>query len=224
MTKVEFLKYIQQAVDGLEPDDLDELMPDTQQPDLYTIVQELVGLRGEVRKLAQAALKTNNDVQAMLVQQKNMLLEAQSNLVSPMQTTTPTVQMQIQDYTEVPEYQDLLKQIMEQDDLIQRTLSHLDTLPEVTIWNLNAYRQKMASWRKGYQMTHQKWQQLVKSSGIYATGKVGEIFDPAYHEAIAVKTIAEKAQSEILETELIGYVRGEKVIRRAKVVVNKLLT
>jgi GrpE len=221
MTKSDFLKYIQQAVDGLEPDDLDALMPDTKQPDLYTIVQELIGLRGEVRKLAQAALKTNNDVQTMLVQQKNMLAEATMNLVP---ATPVAQQMQVQDYTEVPEYQDLLKQIIEQDDMTQRTLSHLDTLPEVTIWNLNQYRQKMASWRKGYQMTHQKWQQLVKSSGVYATGKVGEVFDPVYHEAIAVKTVADKAHGVILETELIGYVRGEKVVRRAKVVVNKLLT
>jgi molecular chaperone GrpE (heat shock protein) len=223
MTKLDFLKYIQQAVDGLEQDDLDALMPDTAQPDLYTIVQELVGLRGEVRKLAQAALKTNNDVQTMLVQQKNMLAEATANLASAPVTPVATP-MQVQDYAEVPEYQDLLKQIMEQDDWMQRTLSHLETLPELTFWSLNAYRQKMASWRKGYEMTHQKWQQFVKSSGIYATGKVGEVFDPAFHEAIAVKTVADKAHGVILETELVGYLRGEKVVRRAKVVVNKLLT
>ncbi|MEO0041753.1 MAG: putative molecular chaperone grpE cofactor [Bacteroidota bacterium] len=224
MTKLDFLKYIQQAVEGLEQDDLDALMPDTAQPDLYTIVQELVGLRGEVRKLAQAALKTNNDVQAMLTQQKNMLAEATANLVTPQPVTPVVPQMQVHDYTEVPEYQDLLKQIIEQDDLTQRTLYHLETLPEVTIWNLNPYRQKMASWRKGYEMTHQKWQQLVKASGVYATGKVGESFDPVYHEAIAVKTVAEKPHGAILETELMGYVRGEKVVRRAKVVVNKRLT
>jgi hypothetical protein len=223
MTKLDFLKYIQQAVDGLEQDDLDALMPDTAQPDLYTIVQELVGLRGEVRKLAQAALKTNNDVQTMLVQQKNMLAEATANLASAPVTPVATP-MQVQDYAEVPEYQDLLKQIMEQDDWMQRTLSHLETLPELTFWSLNPYRQKMASWRKGYEMTHQKWQQFVKSSGIYATGKVGEVFDPAFHEAIAVKTVADKAHGVILETELVGYLRGEKVVRRAKVVVNKLLT
>jgi molecular chaperone GrpE (heat shock protein) len=224
MTKLDFLKYIQQAVDGLEQDDLDALMPDTAQPDLYTIVQELVGLRGEVRKLAQAALKTNNDVQTMLTQQKNMLAEATANLALPQPATPVTQQMQVQDYAEVPEYQDLLKQIMEQDDWMQRTLSHLETLPELTFWSLNPYRQKMASWRKGYEMTHQKWQQFVKSSGIYATGKVGEVFDPAFHEAIAVKTVSDKAHGVILETELVGYLRGEKVVRRAKVVVNKLLT
>jgi hypothetical protein len=79
MNKSEFLQYIQQAVDSLEQADIDSLMPTTAQPDLYTIVQELVGLRGEVRRLSQAALKTNNDVQTMLLQQKNMLAESQKN-------------------------------------------------------------------------------------------------------------------------------------------------
>jgi molecular chaperone GrpE (heat shock protein) len=220
MNKSEFLQYIQQAVDGLEQADIDSLMPTTAQPDLYTIVQELVGLRGEVRRLSQAALKTNNDVQTMLLQQKNMLAESQKTIANLAVAPPPSAVVQ-SDYAENVEYKDLLKQIIEQDDMLQRTTAHLATLPEVGLFNLNDYRQKMASWKKGYEMTHQKWQQFVKSSGMYATGKVGEVFDPMYHEAIAVKSKSDQENNIILETETIGYIRGEKIIRRAKVVVNK---
>ncbi len=220
MNKSEFLQYIQQAMDGLEQADIDSLMPTTAQPDLYTIVQELVGLRGEVRRLSQAALKTNNDVQTMLLQQKNMLSESQKTIANLAVATSP-VAVVASDYAENAEYKDLLKQIIEQDDIIQRTAAHLATLPEVGLFNLNDYRQKMASWKKGYEIAQQKWQQLVKSSGMYATGKVGEIFDPMFHEAIAVKFNPAQENNVILETETIGYIRGEKIIRRAKVVVNK---
>jgi hypothetical protein len=219
MNKSEFLQYIQQAVDGLEQQDIDSLMPTTAQPDLYTIVQELVGLRGEVRRLSQAALKTNNDVQTMILQQKNMLSESQKAITNL--AIAPPVTVVQSDYAENVEYKDLLKQIIEQDDIIQRTAAHLATLPEVGFFNLNDYRQKMASWKKGYEMAQQKWQQLVKSSGMYATGKVGEIFDPMYHEAIAVKSKPDQENNIILESETMGYIRGEKIIRRAKVVVNK---
>jgi molecular chaperone GrpE (heat shock protein) len=57
---------------------------------------------------------------------------------------------------------------------------------------------------------------------LYATGKVGDVFDPKFHEAIAIKANNNQPNNVILETELLGYVAGEKIIRQAKVVVNKI--
>ena len=218
MNKEEFVKYINQAVEAIDDNDLNTLFPDNAQPDLYTIVQELIGLRGEVRKLAQSSLKMNNDVQTVIGQQKSILLETKEHLSVAQQPVI--VQSSSEDSDE---YKELLQHIIEQDDIITRTAEHFKTLPEVGFFTLNAYRQKMASWQKGYEISQQKWQKLVKSSGVYATGKVGETFNPLYHEAIAIKSETDKKNNTILETETLGYIRGQKIVRRAKVVVNKIM-
>ena len=217
MNKEDFIQYINQAVEALDENDMNILFPDNRQPDLYTIVQELIGLRGEVRKLAQSSLKLNNDVQTVIEQQKNILSETKEHLSVAQQ---PVIERVIGDDSD--EYKELLQQIIEQDDIMTRAAEHFKTLPEVGFFNLNAYRQQIASWQKGYEISHQKWQKLVKSSGVYATGKVGETFNPLYHEAIAIKSETSKKNNTILETETLGYMRGQKIVRRAKVVVNKI--
>jgi hypothetical protein len=65
MNKEDFIKYINQAVEALDDHDINALFPENNQPDLNTVVQELIGLRGEVRKLAQSSLRMNNDVQTV---------------------------------------------------------------------------------------------------------------------------------------------------------------
>ena len=217
MNKEDFLNYITQAIESMDGSDIERLFPDSGQPDLNTLVEELIGLRGEVKKLVQSTLKTNLDMQTMLGQQKEIAIQAQE--------TVKVVQMPFVEKTsdEPDEYRELLLQIMEQDDIVQRTAEQFKTISEPTIFNLQSYRPQMASWKKGYDISSQKWSKLVKSTGLYATGKVGETFDPIYHEAIAIKSDTTKANNIILETEVLGYIRQQKIVRRAKVVVNKLI-
>jgi molecular chaperone GrpE (heat shock protein) len=217
MNKEELLKYITQAVEALDESNLEMLFPENAQPDLNTLIQELIGLRGEVRKLAQSALKTNNDVQTMLEQQKQAAFDIQEKLnVAGQQVITTNS-------TEEPDdLKELLQQLIEQDDIMQRTASHFKTLPELGYFNLNPYKQHMASWKKGYEIATEKWRKLIQTTGLYATGAVGEVFNPVYHEAVAVQSDTSKSNNTILETVVLGYIRRQKLVRRAKVVVNKL--
>lgn len=215
MNKEEFLKYITEAIESLDGSDIEMLFPDSGQPDLNTLVEELMGLRGEVKKLAQSTLKTNHDVQTMMGQQKELVAQTQEHYQI---VQTPVIEKTTD---ESDEYKELLLQIIEQDDIVQRTAEHFKTLAEPTFFNLQTYRQQMASWKKGYDIATQKWSKLVKSTGLYATGKIGETFNPLYHEAIATKSDSTKGNNIILEIEVLGYIRQQKIIRRAKVVVNK---
>jgi hypothetical protein len=216
MNKEELMKYVTQAVEALNDSDVEALFPDTGQPDLNVLVEELVGLRGEVRKLAQSTLKVNHDVQTMIEQQKDLAAQAKENLqIAPM----PVFENATDD---TDEYKEILLKILEQDDIMQRTSTHFKTLPGLGFFNLSNYRQQMASWTKGYEISFDKWQKLIKSSGLYATGKIGETFNPVYHEAIATKTDTTKGNNTILEIEVLGYIRKQKIVRRAKVVVNKI--
>jgi hypothetical protein len=216
MNKEELMKYVAQAVEALNDSDVEALFPDTGQPDLNVLVEELVGLRGEVRKLAQSTLKVNHDVQTMIEQQKDLAAQAKEKLqIAP----TPVFENSTD---ETDEYKEILLKILDQDDIMQRTATHFKTLPPLGFLNLSNYRQQMASWTKGYEISFDKWQKLIKSSGLYATGKVGETFNPLYHEAIATKTDTTKGNNTILEIEVLGYIRKQKIVRRAKVVVNKI--
>lgn len=210
MTREELKHYISEAVDAMEQDDLEQLFPSAQQPDLYSIIKEIVGLRGEVRKLAKSTLKMNNQIQGVLETQKE-----QSTKVVPIMRQNG--QHPVDDNLKT-----ILAQIIKQDDALQRTQEHFETLPELTVWNQFQFQKQFAAWKKGYQITQEQWNQLVKSIGFYKTGLPGEVFDPLHHEAIAVKNVSGKGENVILETEVVGYMYQQKLIQRAKVVVNKV--
>lgn len=53
---------------------------------------------------------------------------------------------------------------------------------------------------------------------------LGEKFDPAYHQAMLQRTDEEHEDGVVLEVFQTGYTLNGRVLRPAKVVVNKLLT
>lgn len=212
MTREQLKIYISEAVDAMEQDDLEQLFPSSQQPDLYSIIKELVGLRGEVRKLAQSTLKLNNNIKGVLENQKE-----QNAKIVPMMNATNTDKQQVLD----DDLKTILAQIIKQDDAMQRTKEHFQTLPDLTVWNTFQFQKQFAAWKKGYQITQSQWNQLIKSIGFYKTGLPGQQFNPEIHEAVAVKTVAGESENAILETEVVGYMYQQKLIQRAKVVVNK---
>lgn len=211
MNKEDLQQYLQQAIDALDDNDVERLFPKNGQPDLYSVVQEIVGMRGEMRKLAQSSLKLQQEVQVLLQNQKESAAQDAKKQAEP-----------VLNANEDAAFKALLSQLIEQDDLMHRTSDHFKELPVVGFFNINQFKQQFAAWQKGYSISQQRWNNLMKSSGLYATGKVGDVFDPQFHEAIAVKSNANQPNNVILETELLGYVSGEKIIRQAKVVVNKI--
>jgi molecular chaperone GrpE len=76
--------------------------------------------------------------------------------------------------------------------------------------------------REGVQMTLQQLNQLLSRHGIEPEESLGRLFDPHYHEAVAVRTDPSKPDHIVLETFQRGYRRGDEVFRPAKVVVNDL--
>jgi molecular chaperone GrpE (heat shock protein) len=211
MNKDDLQLYLQQAIDALDDNDVERLFPKNAQPDLYTVVQEIVGMRGEMRKLAQSSLKLQQEVQILLQNQKDIAAQDAKRLAEPVLNANDDAA-----------FQALLAQLIEQDDLMQRTNTHFKELPPVSYWNMKLFQQQFAAWERGYSISDQRWKNLMKSSGLYTTGKIGDVFDPKFHEAIAVKTNNNQGNNVILESETLGYVCGEKIIRLAKVVVNKV--
>lgn len=213
MSKEEFKSYVFEAIEAMDEAEVEWLFPRAHQPDLYTLVSELTGLRGEVKKLAGASLRTHNELHAFLEQQQAALAEA-SDEPDPQALASENLALR-------EELKTLLLQILEQDDGMGRAFQQSQSLPEPQLFSLGAFRARFDGWRKGFGITMSKWEVFVKSLGLRKTGLPGEPFDPERHEAVEARFDAASPPNTILETELAGFLYRQQVLRIAKVVVCK---
>jgi molecular chaperone GrpE len=74
----------------------------------------------------------------------------------------------------------------------------------------------------GIQIVHDHLIDLLRSLGIEQIDPVGEKFDPAQHEAVMYKEDAEKEDLTVLEVLQKGYRLDRRVLRPARVCINKI--
>jgi molecular chaperone GrpE len=79
-----------------------------------------------------------------------------------------------------------------------------------------------AQFHQGVEMTLKQLQQLLRQHGVESEEIVGKLFDPHRHEALSQGHDPAQPDHAILEVVQRGYLRGAKVVRPAKVVVNDL--
>src|SRR5436190_8964397 len=70
---------------------------------------------------------------------------------------------------------------------------------------------------KGFNLIHRKMLMLLESSGITVINPVGEVFNPAYHEAIGQDETSDVPSGHITTVLQKGYLHGDKVLRPALV-------
>ena len=81
-----------------------------------------------------------------------------------------------------------------------------------------------ASWLDGMKIVYQRVMELLAELDVRPLHPVGEYFDPAQHTAVAVEHADDISDNIVMEEQRCGYIRGDKVIRYAEVVVNKRLS
>ena len=74
----------------------------------------------------------------------------------------------------------------------------------------------------GVDMTRRIFLDTLKRHGLECVGACGEAFDPNMHEAIGTVCEADKEEGCVAKVAMSGYVLKGRVIRPAKVLVNKL--
>ena len=74
---------------------------------------------------------------------------------------------------------------------------------------------------KGVEMIENKIIESLTSLGVEKISSIDEIYNPHLHDVIAVMQDSEKANDIIIEEYQAGYTFNGKVIRHAKVIVNK---
>ena len=75
---------------------------------------------------------------------------------------------------------------------------------------------------KGIQIIYDQMLDILKSHNVEQIKALGELFDPALHEAMMQKTEPEQQENIVLEEFQKGYKLNGRVIRPSKVIVNKL--
>ena len=70
---------------------------------------------------------------------------------------------------------------------------------------------------KGFGLIHRKMLSLLENAGITVINPVGEVFNPAYHEAIGQDETSDVPSGHISAVLQKGYLSGDKVLRPALV-------
>ncbi len=188
MDKEHLKKYLTEAIDALNEEDLEELFPSSLQPDLYSFSEELTSMKGEMKKLSVSSLKLSNDFQQVTTR----LLDNDHK----------------QDGKETKTNVDLLhffQLLANQDILMSRTDEHLKEIPEPAWWSGSNFIKKFYRWKEGFEIAILKWEEFIKKTGIIKSGNPGEIFNPAFHEAVHVVSLNEKPDNIIIECQQPGY-------------------
>ena len=74
-------------------------------------------------------------------------------------------------------------------------------------------------YKKGIELILKQFKDILKTKGVEEIPAMGEIFDPALHEAVSSIQDPEKNAQEIVQEYRKGYKIGSKVIRHSMVVV-----
>jgi len=78
------------------------------------------------------------------------------------------------------------------------------------------------AWAQGVKAIEKQLEQILLTNGLEKVEVEGKPFDPTLHEAIGEVRDKKKADQIIVSEEAPGYMLGGKLIRPAKVIVNKL--
>jgi len=108
----------------------------------------------------------------------------------------------------------------EKEKIIKTILPALDNF-EHTLQNVHS-AQNADALLKGIKIIYDQMLDILKSHNVEQINALGEVFNPAMHEAMMQKTEKEKEENIVLEEFQKGYTLNGRVIRPSKVIVNKL--
>lgn len=108
----------------------------------------------------------------------------------------------------------------EKEKIIKTILPALDNF-EHTLQNAHT-AENVGTLLKGIQIIYDQMLDVLKSHNVEQIKALGEVFNPAMHEAIMQKTDKEKQENIVLEEFQKGYNLNGRVIRPSKVIVNIL--
>ena len=102
--------------------------------------------------------------------------------------------------------------------LLLKYLGVLDSLERVV-----AHLRPDDAYDQSVRVTYDQMLKVLRSEGVEPIAAVGEPFDPAWHEAVAMVSAPDHQKEDLLviDEEQRGYCLGEQLLRPARVIVAK---
>lgn len=97
----------------------------------------------------------------------------------------------------------------------------LDNFDQAFRFKPDGLDEQTERWLQGVLHVRTQLDSVMQELGLTPFGSVGEAFDPHQHDATAERSVDGQASGEILEVQMRGWKRGDRVLRPAKVIVNK---
>ena len=107
-------------------------------------------------------------------------------------------------------------------DLILELIDIADNFERALKLDDHNLEDSLSKFLAGFKIIYSHLMETLKKFGVEEIETVGKEFDPSYHEALMVVNNVEKPDDTVVECLLKGYTLKGKVIRAAKVIVNKL--
>ena len=113
------------------------------------------------------------------------------------------------------------KPFIEFDALLKNSKDAIDSIPLATLFSVKKTNNAIISIQSGFNALLDRFRDVLDEVGLVKSAKEGEKFNPNWHEAIDVvedKSLEDGVIIEVLEE---GYLYKDKVIKYAKVKVNR---
>lgn len=105
------------------------------------------------------------------------------------------------------------------EDLVSQLLPVLDNF-SLAAQHIPAELEKN-NWAIGMKQIEKQYEQILNLNGLEQIKTAGEDFDPVFHEAVGEEHDKKQRNGIIIQEELAGYTLNGKLIRPAKVIVNR---
>ncbi len=110
----------------------------------------------------------------------------------------------------------------EGENIIEGLLPIVDDFERmIGVWDTHKDESR-ESLKKGVELIQSKLKKYLQAIDVESFGEPGDMLDAEYHNAMMVKTEEGKHDEEILEVFEKGYRYKDRVLRHAKVIVNKI--
>lgn len=107
------------------------------------------------------------------------------------------------------------------EDAAESLIPILDHFDQAIKYKPEGLDKNAENWLVGMLHVRNQLEQVLRELGVEPFGDVGEVFDPNKHEAVEEKEDGISDNQTILEVSLRGWKMGDRIIRPAKVIVNK---
>jgi len=210
-TDAEKNQLLEQFQSYLEQTNIEAVIT-AEQPDLHTLLSEMVGLKTEVKTQARQFKNTLDTLNSALatVQDDNKLLA--TNLLESRQQ-----QDEIQ-RTLLLEFIDIYDKLKIGSELLQ----HYSPVKSLFKSSRKRDVKVIKQFQQGQNMSLRRFEQLLQRYQVNAIECVGQMFDPIKMNAVETANDQSVVNGMVLEELQTGFVYKDQVLRLAEVKVNKV--